>query len=91
MPRAERDLAALYEQINAEHSEAAFNWYRKLKKAILDLDENPNRWPATPEDSNLRQLLYGHRPHIYRVIYRVVDKQKAIEVIHIRHGARDRF
>jgi len=29
--RAERDLAALYEDINAEHSHAALQWYQELK------------------------------------------------------------
>ena len=36
-PRAERDLANLYEYINAEHSDAAPNWYTGLKRAILSL------------------------------------------------------
>ena len=30
--RAERDLASLYERINAEHSEAARKWYLGLKE-----------------------------------------------------------
>jgi plasmid stabilization system protein ParE len=37
---------------------------------------------------NLRHLLYGRKPSIYRVIYRVREKQKKVEVLHIRHGAR---
>jgi len=31
--RAERDLARLYEEINAAHSDAALTWYRELKDA----------------------------------------------------------
>jgi len=27
----------------------------------------------------------------YRVIYRVVEKQKQVDVLHIRHGARQEF
>jgi len=36
-------------------------------------------------------LLYGIKPHIYRVIYRVLENRKQVEVLHIRHGARRRF
>ena len=89
--RAQRDLARIYEEINAENSEAALHCYRGLKEAILSLGEKPNRCPPTPEDAKLRHLLYGHKPHIYRVIYRVRERQKKVEVLHIRHGARRRL
>jgi plasmid stabilization system protein ParE len=89
--RAERDLALLFESIDAEHSEAAIDWYKGLKEAILLLEEQPNRCPQTPENAKLRHLLYGHRPHVYRVIYRVTEKPKRVDVLHIRHGARREF
>jgi toxin ParE1/3/4 len=89
--RAERDLAHLYEDIDVEHSDAALHWYRELKQAILSFDEYPNRCPLTPESNRLRHLLYGHKPDIYRVIYRVRERQKHIEILHIRHGARQAF
>jgi hypothetical protein len=31
-PHAERDLAQLYRQINAEYSDAALEWYEGLKR-----------------------------------------------------------
>jgi len=86
--RAERDLAHLYEETNAQHSDAALKWYRSLKEAILSLKEQPNRCPVTREKDGLRHLLYGHKPNIYRVIYRVLKRQRYVEVLHIRHGAR---
>jgi toxin ParE1/3/4 len=89
--RAGRDLAHLYGEINAEHSDAALKWYRGLKEAILSLEEQPNRCPVTPEKDAFRHLHYGHKPHIYRVIFRVLEKQKHVEVLHIRHGARQKF
>ena len=87
-PRAERDLTQLFQDINAANSEAALNWYGGLKAAILSLREHPNRCPVTPENKKLRHLLYGQKPHIYRVIYRVFQKQGRVEILHIRHGAR---
>ena len=88
--RAERDLAQLFRE-NAEHSGAALTWYRGLKEAILSLEEKPNRCPVTPESGEFRHFLYGNKPHIDRVIHRVLEKQKQVEVLHIRHGARRRF
>lgn len=89
--RAERDLEHLFAEINAEHSDAAREWYRGLKKAILSLESSPNRCPITAENSRLRHLLYGNKPHIYRVIYRVTKKGRRVDILHIRHGARRRF
>jgi toxin ParE1/3/4 len=89
--RAERDLARLYEEINAAHSDAALKWYRALKKAILSLAKQPNRCPLIRKRGKLRHLLYGHKAHIYRAIYRVLEKQERVEVLHIRHGARWKF
>src|SRR6476661_4497145 len=81
--RAERDLAQLFTQINAENSSAALKWYLGLKEAILSLEERPSRCPVIRRKDKLRHLLYGHKPHIYRVIYRVVENQKRVEVLHI--------
>jgi toxin ParE1/3/4 len=88
---AERDFASLYREINAEESDAALKWYRGLKEVVLRLEELPNRCPVTPEKAQLRHLLYGNKPHVYRVLFRVVEKRKRVDVLHIRHGARDKL
>jgi len=36
-------------------------------------------------------MLYGNKPYIYRVIYRIMEKRKLVEFLHIRHGARQKF
>ena len=86
--RAERDLAHLYEEIKAEYSNAALKWYWDLKKAILSLEGQPNRRAVRRKKGELRHLLHGNKPHIYRVIYRILERHKRVEVLHIRHGAR---
>src|ERR1700690_615206 len=70
-PYAERDLALLYRQVNAAYSDAARRWYLGLKAAILTLEQRPNRCPLIRKKEKLRQLLYGRKPRIYRVIFRV--------------------
>ena len=90
--RAQRDLASLYDEIDAGNSDAARRWYAGLKEAILDLEAHPYFWPVTHETRRLRHFLYGRKPHsVYRVIYRVLEKQKLVDVLHIRHGARSHF
>ena len=86
--RAGRDLVQLFEDIHAWDCGAAPDWYEGLKEAILSLRERPQRCPVTPENRRLRHLLYGSKPHIYRVICRVRKGPKRVEVLHIRHGAR---
>ncbi len=89
--RAERDLASLYIEINGEESERARQWYFKLKAAILGLGEMSNRHPFTRENKRLRHLLFGHKPHVYRVIFRIRKKLRQVEVLHVRHGRRRDF
>jgi toxin ParE1/3/4 len=91
MPRAERDFGAIYSAIDAEESDAALRWFRGLQRAIFTLEKHPTRCPVTPERKTLRHLLYGRKPHVYRVVYRIVPHRKEVEILHIRHGARDKF
>jgi hypothetical protein len=69
----------------------ALKWYCGLKEAILTLKEQPNRCPITPENDKLRHLLYGDKPNLCRLIYRILEKQNRVEVLHIRDGARRSF
>lgn len=89
--RAKRDLTSLYEEINAEHSDDALKWYQGLKQAILTLEERPRQCRVTSKRNKLRHLLYGRKPNIYRVIYRLREKARQVDVLHTRHGARRKF
>jgi toxin ParE1/3/4 len=91
MPRAQRDLASLFEYTHAAESATAFRWYAGLSREILTLEASPNRCPPTEENRELRHLLYGRNPHVYRIIYRVIEEHKRVDVLHIRHGARRQF
>jgi toxin ParE1/3/4 len=86
--RAERDLAAIYEYVHAESSDQAFKWFNSLEAMILSLARQPERGKRTRENSEQRHLLYGNKPHIYRVIYRVRNRARKVQILHIRHGAR---
>jgi toxin ParE1/3/4 len=91
--RAERDLNFLYEQINAAESAAAARWFNGLEQALFTLERFPRRCPLAPESkkarSSLRHLLYGRKPHVYRVIYEIDERRKVVRVLTIRHRAMD--
>lgn len=89
--RALRDLALIYRYIQADVSAQAFTWFNGLEEAIYSLEQHPNRGPRTPEDKTLRHLLYGKKPHRYRIIYEVEEPTHTVNVLHIRHGARDKM
>ena len=89
--RSQKDLRAIYAYIQADHSDKALAWYLRLKQEILTLREFPDRCPITPEDSCLRHLLFGKRAHVYRVIYRVVEAESHVEVLHVRSAGLPEF
>jgi plasmid stabilization system protein ParE len=89
--RALRDLAIIYERIRAESSEQAARWFDRLEKAIYSLEEYPNRAPLTSEDPTARNLLYGRKPNVYRIIFQVDVKTFTVHVLHIRGPRRDRM
>ena len=90
--RAVRDLEILYVEKNAAESHAAARWYNELELAVYGLASYPHRCPVAPEarrmKRELRNLLYGKKPHVYRIIYEVNEGRRAVWVLTIRHGAR---
>jgi mRNA-degrading endonuclease RelE of RelBE toxin-antitoxin system len=90
--RASRDLQILYVGKNAAESDAAARWYNGLEQAVYALASYPHRCPVAPEarkaKRKLRNLLYGKKPHVYRVIYEIEEARQTVWVLHIRHSAR---
>jgi plasmid stabilization system protein ParE len=86
------DLEVLYVEKDAAESPAAARWYNGLEEAVDALRWYPHRCPLAPEarklKRKLRQLLYGKKPNVYRVIYELDEERQAVWVLTIRHGAR---
>jgi plasmid stabilization system protein ParE len=76
-----------------EAGDAGLRWFRKLKESIDSLAEMPERCMLAPENAEfpfeVRQLLYGHKPHQYRVLFTI--EAETVVVLHIRHGRRRRL
>jgi len=90
-PQAESDLRAAYTYIRRHAPEAARKWLKGARKKIRTLAFHPQRCPLAPEstafDEPIRELLYGSGNRgTYRALFVVLDK--AVYVLHIRHGSR---
>ena len=70
--------------------DAGLRWFQGLRDAITSLSQSPLRCAFAPENEALpfdvRQLLYGNKPHLYRILFTIEDK--TVTVLHIRHGRR---
>jgi toxin ParE1/3/4 len=87
--RALRDLEAIYDFIEADSSESAFAWFKGLAEAIYSLEGFPERGTVISENKKLRGLLFGKNPNTYKIIYALDKRKNAVNILHIRHGARD--
>lgn len=86
--RALRDLTDLYETIRAGQSPPAARWFNDLERTILGLEDMPHMGMPTHEDTAIRQLIFGNKPHLYRVLYRLEDAARVVRILQIRHGRR---
>ena len=88
---AERDADAILDWLLSEHAgETGMRWFAALQDAIASLAEFPVRCPLAPEKVafpfEVRHLLYGRKPHVYRILFTIEDQ--TVYVLHIRHGRR---
>jgi plasmid stabilization system protein ParE len=89
---AEDDLERLYRWVVVQAPLSGPQWFNKLVRSINSLEHNPRRCPLAPEnyqpDNGIRQLLFGRKPNVYRILHCVGEKEKMVYVLHIRHSAR---
>lgn len=93
-PAAEAELEALYLWVTSRAPSQGAAWFNGLERAVLALDEHPERCPVAPEsidrDRPVRVLRYGRRPHLYLVFFSVDHDRQRVHVLHVRRGARQR-
>jgi mRNA-degrading endonuclease RelE of RelBE toxin-antitoxin system len=89
--RAERDLADIYRRIQAETSPLAAKWFNGMARAMSSLDRYPKRAPIAPENRALRHLLYGKKPYVYRIIFKIDEENSTVYILHIRPPRREKM
>jgi plasmid stabilization system protein ParE len=89
--RSDADAEELLEWLESHDAgDAGIRWFMALQDAIESLAIMPRRCALAPENATfpfeVRQLLYGRKPHVYRILFTIVDE--VVFVLHIRHGRR---
>ena len=89
--QAESDAEAILEWLLEQHAgQTGLRWFLGLENAIASLSTSPERCALAPESQRfpfeVRQLLYGRRSNVYRILFRV--NGDTVQVLHIRHGRR---
>ena len=89
--QAEADAEGILEWLISQHAgDTGIRWFVGLEEAIASLSTFPKRCPLAPESKQfpfeVRQLLYGRRSHVYRILFTIQDD--TVHVLHIRHGRR---
>jgi plasmid stabilization system protein ParE len=92
-PRARSDIAAALAWYARTGSAAADRWRTGLLRIIENLETDPNRYPAADEAADLgvdlRQLLYGRRRNVYRVLFTI--EGQTVNILRVRHAAQDQL
>ena len=86
--RVLRELDDIYAEIHAAHSAGAARWFSRLEDTITLLSDNPRMGKPTREDKSVREIIYGNKPHLYRILYEVDDRSRRVDVLSIWHGRR---
>jgi plasmid stabilization system protein ParE len=90
-PESERDTEGILEWLYSQHAgDTGIRWFLALEDAIASLATSPARCPLAPENADfpyeVRHLLYGRKPHVYRILFTI--KGNTVSILHIRHGRR---
>jgi plasmid stabilization system protein ParE len=92
--QAQHDLDDILEWLLLHDAmEAGLQWFEAMQEAIASLAELPRRCALAPENASvpfeMRQLLYGRRPHVYRILFTI--EGDVVYILRIRHGRRQRL
>lgn len=87
---ATAQIEDVYRWITRRAPKAAARWYARLKATAQSLESLPQRCPLAPESAALgvkiRQLLYGKRGGVFRLLF-IISKKRVI-ILHVLHGSR---
>jgi plasmid stabilization system protein ParE len=90
---AQAELDAAYLWLVKQTPQHGPAWHDGLVDAIVSLEENPGRCPVVrgsgKDVETIRQLLYGNKQHAYRILFTI--RGEKVIVLHVVHGARERF
>ncbi len=88
---AKADADALYARTVAAAPLRGPQWFGELLDSLYSLNKMPHRYPLAREAQkakrDIRCLPSGKRRNVYRILYEIDESNKAVWILHIRHGA----
>jgi plasmid stabilization system protein ParE len=90
--RAEDDLDGILKWLVEQGAgETGLLWFQGLRNAINSLNAFPERCMLARENDSvpfdLRQLLYGRKPHVYRILFTI--ERDTVYILRVRHGRQN--
>jgi plasmid stabilization system protein ParE len=91
MFRAKIDVVETIDWLKRRSPQSAASWRSLLEKQLQTLEDRPQRCALAAEAADLgieiRELLFGKRRNIYRILF--VVQSNRVKVLRIRHSLRD--
>ena len=84
---AEGDLRSIGRWIAKDNPPRAIGFVQELRNEIAGLAFMPRRFPVASEP-DVRPAVHRMNHRGYRILYRVLDGDDVVEVLHVHHGAR---
>ncbi len=78
-PSAKADIFEINTWLLENYQDLAESWLWGISQAVSSLSKFPERCPISSEsnafDVVVRQLLYGKKPNIYRILFSIQDEK----------------
>ena len=85
-PSAKADIFETNAWFLENHPDIAEKWLWETSQKIMSLSKFPERCPISPEseafDVVVRHLIYGKKPHIYRILFS--NKEEKVYILRVR-------
>ncbi len=86
-PSGKADIFETNTWLLENYPQLADKWLWETSKAVTSLAKMPERCVVSPEsaafDVEVRQLLYGKKPHVYRILFSI--RETKVFVLRVRH------
>ena len=88
--QAEEQIDAALSWIAENSGDLAARWYEQLMAVLAGLGQHPQKYAIAAEEElqyhEVREMLFGRRKNVYRVLYRV--ESDTVRILAIIHGRR---
>ncbi len=92
-PSAKADIFEINTWFLENYPDLAESWLWGISQSVASLSKFPERCPVSLESESfdvvVRQLLYGKKPHIYRMLYSIQEEK--VYILRVRSTRQKRL